>query len=427
MVGRKANIITPLGISTPISQLANKSARKAVNLSARKARHEKVFAKSTFLKVPQLGSVLRSAAKSSQGAKSFLSPYLHGRKREVIESNAHITNNLFKRYTAMVALLFIVGSVTPMQANGLYAGEYGEYYVDTSAFQNGILSDGEGYLTKMNPQTHQGDRSSMTDNLTHTVKSGETLSVIANGYGLKTNTVLWANGLANANSLKVGQKLVIPPVDGVTHSVGSNESIDKIAEKYKVDAEAIQKQNGLLADATVSAGDKIYIPDGKPIAPPRAAPARVGSSSRSVSGTSVAVGAPVALADSTAAPAGGASFIFPTRGKITQGFHAGHYAYDIADVSKPPIWAAGAGTIIKASSGTWGGGYGNHIIIDHGNGLKTLYAHMDYLSVGVGDYVTQGQVLGRMGNTGNVRGRTGIHLHWEVIKNGVKQVPGNYY
>lgn len=436
VVGREANIITPIGISTPISQLAQNSSRKAQDLSARRApnllarraRHQRVFAKSTFIPRFRLGSILQSAEKTSQGAKSFFSPYLHGRKREVIESNTHITNNLFKRYTAMVALLFVVGSITPMQANGVYAGEYGEYYVDTASFQNGILSDGEGYLTKMNPQTYLGDRTSMTDSLTHTVKSGETLSVIANGYGLKTNTVLWANGLSNANTLKVGQKLVIPPVDGVTHSVGSNETIEKIAEKYKVDAEAVKKQNGLLASADISAGDKIYIPGGEPIAPPRATPARVGTASRAVSGgTSVAVGAPTTLADSTDVPVGGASFIFPTRGKITQGYRAGHYAYDIADRSKPPIWAAGGGTVVKASSGTWGGGYGNHIIIDHGNGLQTLYAHLDYLSVGVGDYVTQGQVIGRMGNTGNVRGVTGIHLHWEVIKNGVKQVPSNYY
>lgn len=322
----------------------------------------------------------------------------------------------------MVAVLFIVGSITPM-AEGVYAGEYVGYTIDTTALESGILTDGEGYLTKMNPQTNQGDRSNMTDSLTHTVKSGETLSVIANGYGLKTNTVLWANGLANGNSIRVGQKLVIPPVDGVNHAVASGETIDKIAEKYKVDADAIRKQNGLLA-ADVNAGDSVFIPGGKPLVvePVRTTPARVGTSSRAV-----AVGAPVALADSGAVPAGGAPFIFPTRGSITQGFHAGHYAFDIADSSKPPIWAAGAGTVIKASSGTWGGGYGNHIIIDHGNGLHTLYAHMDYLSVGVGDVVSQGEVIGRMGNTGNVRGRTGIHLHFEVIKNGVKQVPSNYY
>lgn len=323
----------------------------------------------------------------------------------------------------MVALLFIVGSITPMSTDGAYAGEYVGYAVDTTTLQSSILTDNEGYLTKMNPQTNQGDRTNMTDSLTHTVKSGETLSVIANGYGLKTNTVLWANGLANGHSIKVGQKLVIPPVDGVNHSVGNGESIDKIAEKYKVDADAIRKQNGLLA-GDVKQGDAVFVPGGKPIVTEiiRTTPARVGTSSRAV-----AVGTPVAMADSGALPVGGASFIFPTRGKITQGFRAGHYAFDIADVSKPPIWAAGSGTVVKASSGTWGGGYGNHIIIDHGNGLQTLYAHMDYLSVVKGQVVSQGEVLGRMGNTGNVRGRTGIHLHWEVIKNGVKQVPSNYY
>jgi len=67
------------------------------------------------------------------------------------------------------------------------------------------------------------------------------------------------------------------------------------------------------------------------------------------------------------------------------------------------------------------------VIIDHGNGLETLYAHMDHLTVTEGQWVESGQVIGQMGNTGRVYGATGIHLHWEVIKNGVKQYPGNYY
>ncbi len=71
--------------------------------------------------------------------------------------------------------------------------------------------------------------------------------------------------------------------------------------------------------------------------------------------------------------------------------------------------------------------YGNYIIIDHGNGLQTLYGHMEYLAVSQGDHVTQGQVIGKMGRTGNVRGRTGIHLHFEVRVNGVKKNPGAYF
>ena len=349
----------------------------------------------------------------------MIAPYSHINKQDSFESAHSASNKLFKRYTAMVALLFVVGSITPIQmAENAYAGEY---YNDTSLFETGILSDDDGYLTKLNPQTNQGDRSGMSDSFMHTVENGESLSMIANSYGLKTDTVLWANGMANANSIRTGQKIIIPPVDGISYEVSKNDTLDKIAKKYSVDADAIKKQNGLLAD-TVAVGDKIYIPGAKPIADPRVTPARVATSSRAV-----AVGSAVSLTDSNSVPAGSKPFIFPTRGSLTQGFHPGHYAFDIADRSKPPIWAAGTGKVIKASSGTWGGGYGNHVIIDHGNGLQTLYAHMDYLTVNVGDIVEQGQVIGRMGNTGNVRGATGIHLHFEVIKNGVKQVPSNYY
>jgi murein DD-endopeptidase MepM/ murein hydrolase activator NlpD len=82
---------------------------------------------------------------------------------------------------------------------------------------------------------------------------------------------------------------------------------------------------------------------------------------------------------------------------------------------------------VKASSGTYAGGYGNHVIIDHGNGYKTLYAHMDYLTVSQGQYVSQGEAIGRMGATGRVYGRTGIHLHFEVHQNGVKLNPGGFF
>ena len=122
-------------------------------------------------------------------------------------------------------------------------------------------------------------------------------------------------------------------------------------------------------------------------------------------------------------PVSAEGWVRPTQGRITQGFRGGHYAYDVADTSKPPILAAAGGTVIKASSGTWGGGYGNHVIIDHGNGYQTLYAHAEVLYVNVGDSVSQGQVIAKMGNTGSVYGRTGIHLHFEITYNGTKLNP----
>jgi murein DD-endopeptidase MepM/ murein hydrolase activator NlpD len=264
----------------------------------------------------------------------------------------------------------------------------------------------------------------MSDKIAHTVKSGETLSVIAEDYSLKSTTLMWENNLGKSSILKVGQTLVIPPVDGVTHTVKSSESLAKVATTYDIKEELIVKQNG-LDGVTIAAGDQIFIPGGKQLAPP--APVFATSSYRSDTAVRTATTTRVALEGTTATPTVGKFIVYPTRGRITQGYHSWHRAVDIADSSKPPIWAAAGGTVVKASAGTWGGGYGNHVIIDHGNGTQTLYAHLDYLTVSNGQYVTQGEVIGRMGNTGRVYGRTGIHLHFEVRENGIKQVPSYYW
>jgi len=396
-------------------------------MSARSARHKKVFAGASILRLPRFNFGGMGFLNKIPSVKGITGNLLHhGAESKQTMDPATAANKLFKRYTAMVALLFVAGSISPYStyAVEMNAGEFGAY-IDTSSFESGIVADTEGYLTKFNPQTNEGDRSTMNDRFEHTVAPGETLSTIANSYGLKTKTVLWENNLANANSIRVGQKLMIPPVDGVTHTVAKGESLEKIAGEYSVETEVIERQNKLLS-SVVKEGDEIYIPGGQPLvvdipAPAvRATPARVGTSTR-VAAT------PVALSGSSNIPASGKPLIFPTRGKITQGYRPGHYAVDIADRSMPPVWAAASGKVVKASSGTWGGGYGNHVVIDHGNGMSTLYAHLDYLSVGLGDVVDQGQVLGRMGRTGRVYGVTGIHLHFEVIKNGVKQVPSNFY
>ena len=349
-------------------------------------------------------------------------------------SGLSASSKLLRSYSVAVLAVLVIGAINPENAyshNSFYAPELegmeAIYYGD-----NLMLASEDGYIPKINPQTEFSDRSAMNGRIIHEVSAGDTASTIAEEYGLKTNTVLWENGLSTSSTLKIGQKLVIPPVDGVTHVVENGQDIKKIASSYSVDAEAIVKQNRLAADAPLKTGEALFIPGARPLPSAtvsRDNPSRITSSGRvgtNVGSTALVAGSDIG-ANSGDAPAVGKSMIYPTRGKITQGYHAGHYAIDIADVSKPPIWAAMDGTVIKASSGTWGGGYGNHIIVDHGNGLKTLYAHMEYLSVSVGDQVTQGQVIGKMGRTGNVRGRTGIHLHFEVVLNGVKKSPSNYF
>ena len=301
---------------------------------------------------------------------------------------------------------------------------YSDLYIDEYSVPGDIIvSDSNGYLVKINPQTSDSNRIGMTDFAFHTIESGESLSIIAEKYGVSTETIMWENGMANANSIRAGQKLKIPPVNGVSYKVKRGDSLEKIAKKYKIEVKDIIAQNALNTE-DVYKGQAIFLPDAKPITPPR--PKYIASTSGSHTVNVVNTDySTVAASTATAAP--NRIFIKPTKGVITQGYHAGHYAIDIADRSRPPVYAAGAGTIIKASSGTWGGGYGNHIIMDNGNGIKTLYAHLDSLKVGVGDYVNQGDVIGIQGNTGRVYGVTGIHLHWEVIKNGIKQNPALYY
>lgn len=361
--------------------------------------------------------------------QSVFSPYLNVRRNEPVSSGS-AANKLFRRYAFAVAALFVIGTIAPSGA--LYEDAYAyqmDAGIDNSGYEFAMLTDSDGYLTKINPQTGVSDRSMMNDHLIHTVQQGETVSTIAESYGLKSSTVLWDNGLSNANSIRIGQKLLIPPVDGISHKVVKGEDVAKIAKSYGVQSEVIVKQNRLTA-SSVTVGQEIFIPGGKPLVTEdtiRTTPSRAGTSSR----TAAKGGAILSRSDSTPSP--GKVFIFPTRGKITQGYHSGHYAYDIGDRSQPPVWAAGEGKVIKAVSGCatvshgCGGGYGNHVIIDHGNGLTTLYGHMEYIDVAVGDQVSQGTVLGKMGRSGNVRGVTGIHLHWEVIQNGKKKVPGDYY
>lgn len=335
-----------------------------------------------------------------------------------LTSNFHILpvvpqKRLFIEMVVFAGALFLVSTFSPVSNFSTISRDYASDYIDTYSLPGDVLiADNDGYLLKINPQTGSASRIGMTDYAVYTVESGETLSTIAAKYGLKVETIMWENNIGNANSITTGQKLVIPPVDGVSYTAAANDTLSTIAKKYSITTDAIIAQNGLSSE-TISKGQHLFLPGAKPLAQPKVI-AKTGTSTK-------------VLNDSNNVPVVGKPFIYPTVGQLTQKFRAGHYAFDIANRDKPEVWAAADGVVIKASSGTYGGGYGNHVIIDHGDGLETLYAHLDHLTVKVGDKVTQGQVIGQMGNTGRVYGATGIHLHWEVIKNGVKQNPGNYY
>ncbi len=383
-----------------------------VNKDAQKERHFKVFT---------AWFVFKKYVKSFLGILAFPISYVRSLgllNFRILPMAPH--RRLMSQIGILAGILFVISGISPISNFSTVSMTYATDYIGTYSLPGDILiADTDGYLMKINPQTGNASRIGMTDYAIHAVESGETLSKIADRYGLSVETIMWENNIGNANMVVSGQKLIIPPVDGVTYTTKAGDSLEKLADVYKISVDGIIAQNTLTSD-TLTIGQHLFLPGARPLGPGKPVVAVSGTSTYSDASSA-------ALYDSSDIPVGTKPFIYPTRGEITQGYHAGHYAIDIADVSMPPVWAAGSGTVTKAYSGGWGGGYGNHVIIDHGNGLETLYAHMDHLTVTEGQWVESGQVIGQMGNTGRVYGATGIHLHWEVIKNGVKQYPGNYY
>jgi murein DD-endopeptidase MepM/ murein hydrolase activator NlpD len=238
----------------------------------------------------------------------------------------------------------------------------------------------------------------------YTVGSGDTISGIAEKFGLKPETVIWANPELERNPdlLWVGQELTILPVDGVYHQVGSGDTIDGIAAVFKVDSQAIINYPLNQLDPEnliIRPGDWLVVPGGNKPFVPR---------------TVVAYSGPVP-ADATV---GSGIFGWPASGRITQGYFGYHPGLDIGGWVGAPIIAADSGHVIV--SGWDNTGYGNMLVIDHGNGFQTLYAHLNAMYVAVGANVSKGEQIAEMGNTGN---STGAHLHFEIRQGTVQRNP----
>ena len=233
--------------------------------------------------------------------------------------------------------------------------------------------------------------------VTYAVREGDTLSSIADKFGVSMDTIKWANPDLKGEKLSIGQKIQIPPVTGLVVKVGRGETIYSIAKKYKTEAQKILNYpfNDFadLDTFALSAGQVLVVPDGVPV-------------------SQRAIYAPIQIPSTIAG--GNGQFAWPTQGLITQYPVSYHMAVDIANSSAPPVGAAEAVTVVLAESSRYG--YGLHIIVDHGNGYQTLYAHLSAIYVGAGDSVGRGTVIGRMGSTGR---STGTHLHFEVRQGGV--------
>lgn len=292
----------------------------------------------------------------------------------------------------------------------------------------------DGFFGKSSiPIVGEIQRDQLSEVLNYEVQAGESLSLISSKFGIRVRTLLDNNDIPNQNALKTGMILKILPVDGVLYTVGSGDTLSGVSKKFDIDAESIKKQNGIDEKGTLISGKSIIIPGGKKIVPvyvPPKKPVATIKKTPVVSSTPTYSKPPKTSIPKT--PAGKSVWPVRGRGQVTQGFHYGHYAIDIWGPNKPDILAMKAGTVIRASGGCksrqrgCNSGYGNVIVIDHGDGLKTLYAHNTTFYVKVGQKVVAGQAISKMGNTGTVYGRTGIHVHFEVRKNGKRVNPLSY-
>ena len=222
------------------------------------------------------------------------------------------------------------------------------------------------------------------------VESGDTLSSLAEQFDISLDTILWANDLGRKSTLKINQKLVIPPVSGVIHHVKSRDTVSEIASTYKAKTSEIVALNELSDENDIYIGDILIIPNGVMPSLP----------------------AKTAAVQPAQAPISSVYFIAPTKGKISQGLHW-YNAIDFCNPCGSLVFASAQGTVQRIGYG-WNDGYGNYLTILHPNGVVTLYAHLSEISVSSGTNVSQGTIIGRIGNTGHTVGATGCHVHFEV-------------
>ncbi len=231
----------------------------------------------------------------------------------------------------------------------------------------------------------------------YVVRPGDTLSEIADMFGVSVNTIIWANDLKNARDVHPGNTLIILPVSGIEHTIVRGDTLASLARRYGADADEIAKFNGLDSTTTFKVGSTVIVPDGEiadPEPPKRPSPAPARSPSR---------GGGTFLAGYFGNPLPG--------GIITQGLHDWS-AVDIGAARGTPIYAAAQGAVIIArGGGARNGGYGNYVVITHDNDSQTLYSHMSSVIVSSGQSVSKGQTIGYVGSTGRA---TGPHLHFEV-------------
>ncbi len=248
----------------------------------------------------------------------------------------------------------------------------------------------------------------------YTVKVGDTLTGVAARFGVSMMTLWWANNLTTKEAVHVGQDLVIPPVSGLIYTVKAGDTLDALAAENKVDVADIVAVNE-LTDQNLIVGQVLVLPGAKgdPIPSPTPKPTKKPSTVSSSSGGS-----------GVAPQYNGGSWTWPVRGGgnyISQYFHYGHYAIDIAATYGTPVLAALGGTVVYAGWASTGCGYS--VILRNTASIYTMYCHNSAVIVSKGQTVSRGQQIARIGQSGLA---TGPHVHF-AVSIGYPHESGSYF
>jgi murein DD-endopeptidase MepM/ murein hydrolase activator NlpD len=251
----------------------------------------------------------------------------------------------------------------------------------------------------------------------YTVQEGDTLFGISEKFGLKPETILWGNWYTlggDPHTLRPGQELNILPVDGVLHLWTRGEGLNGVAKFYGVTPEDIINwpTNDLdpdidRASPPIEEGTALIVTNGHRD-PPSWQMIQITRSNPAVA----KVLGPGYCGAVSSGLVGDSVFGWPTTSQWISGYNyipGVHEAIDIGGVIGASIYASDDGVVVYSGWNDWG--YGYVIVVDHGNGWQTLYAHLSSINAGCGQSVSQGQVIGAMGCTGNC---TGPHLHFEM-------------
>jgi murein DD-endopeptidase MepM/ murein hydrolase activator NlpD len=294
-------------------------------------------------------------------------------------------------------------------AGGLYAGipELPPYL--SAANSSGAVSKRAEIRTTI-PQRPE------IDIVKYLVQQGDTLFGIAERFELKPETLLWGNYNIlqdNPHSLRPGQELSVLPVDGTYYEWNQGDQLDAVAAFFGVSTQDIIDWlgNNLPPDIDpanpgIEPGTGLIIPGGRREFVTWSAP-RITRANPAIAN----VAGPGACGSVSDGPIGEGSFMWPTTATNLSGtpFTSYHPGIDIAGSTGNAIYASASGVVVYAGWNDYG--YGLMVVIDHGDGWQTLYAHMNDVDVACGQAVFQGNVIGGVGSTGN---STGPHLHFEM-------------